>query len=408
MKRTENVKVSAVKEIMNYHRLGKLDRMLRVGGICTGVLLASGSIGLAQESTDIVDGAELAERYPFAAGGQIFFSGGGSLPPYWQVEEEPSPLPLESSSGAWKVELLTIQHTYAANFDIDLAPATLADGDNFEDDTKSENGEQTLEEIFLEGGSFRDYEVTEFTEDLQELIHTPNWPKPVSPGGAPSIATDGYFKNEDHAYLIDNVNREKFEAPDPNDSNKIMVTCNIGAQLLTGRPSPANIVQAGQSLPTNTLPDELVVARNGNYSLVTGPLASFWGAEPVLADPYSQWVVENFGGVDVPFTGPEEDFDKDLVSNQDEWVIGSNPTMRDADFLNLRFGAEQASVILQWRGVPGRRYTIRYSADLAPDSWVTIDTVSYEQEGMSFNTGFPGPGVDNAAPTTYFQLRIDQ
>lgn len=331
---------------------------------CT--LVACATLATAQASTPdspIVEGTETA-----FAPIPMFFTSGGSIPPGLTVPVN-FPNFTRTINGLPLVPLITIQQAYSANCDLDLAPrvvggATLFAGDAF--DPGNQDG------------------LWFFGDELANLRTDP------------LLATMTSFKEEDHNY---GGEAEKYDPPtDP----CVVMTCNVGPQMLTGWPHPDSIAPVGDPLP-HVATAATVVAGNGTgVYLVTGPLASFW--KQGEKTPYEAWA-DRYGlaGDD---RLPASDPDGDHATNLEEFEAGTDPTSPSSvpQSLVLALARDATTIQFSWTAQAGRTYDVlradRVDAPLA--GWTVVVTIAGKADGETATyRGDPPPG----SSTTFYRVR---
>jgi hypothetical protein len=86
------------------------------------------------------------------------------------------------------------------------------------------------------------------------------------------------------------------------------------------------------------------------------------------------WLVYYFGSTNAPNGGPNDDWDRDGVSNLREYLAGTNPT-NAASRLDVTSCCKAGTgVTLSWQSVAGKSYGIQYSTNLASGAagWTDI------------------------------------
>lgn len=239
----------------------------------------------------------LCDQFPVATNkdGRVLFrmsaafTGGGWLPEGFVVKDPPDGV--QEANGAWRADLISIQHAYSASFDLDLAPkvnpiTALFDSDTF-DNPPFLGGERRLTDDLasrLAGARLEDFNYT---------VSEPDWPLGYKFG---FDRPDAYFHGPGETPRTYYVDPSLFDGrPEPTEAEvaqlaslrRFVMTCNVGPNLLTGLPHPDNVVAVGQELPADA-PESTVVASNGgNVRMITGPLAVFWNT--ITAPPSLSW-----------------------------------------------------------------------------------------------------------------------
>jgi hypothetical protein len=101
------------------------------------------------------------------------------------------------------------------------------------------------------------------------------------------------------------------------------------------------------------------------------------------------------------------DMDGDGLSNEQEYLCGTDPTRSDSGLLFERIGPVGTSqLILEWPVAPGRSYQVRSSSDLylPCDQWPWVDgpwTASASQSNMQWTHSAPG-----AFSNRYYRLQL--
>ena len=188
---------------------------------------------------------------------QIFASGGGALPENLLAQLDG---PTDPSAPAALATLLTVQHTYCASFDIDLAPKATPGASFYSDGFDPLN---TLVNPANREGNFRD-------EDYNYQVGNG-----TGPGQWSSAADCGYAVADD----IFNPHPRLGQTGDC-AAPRFMMLCNIGPLIL---PTTADEVYAITPAPIyGSTPDPLAtsdasgLSGNRALKLITGPLATFW------------------------------------------------------------------------------------------------------------------------------------
>lgn len=105
------------------------------------------------------------------------------------------------------------------------------------------------------------------------------------------------------------------------------------------------------------------------------------------------------------------DYDADGVTDEDEWLAGTDP-MNQASFLRIEeMTVDGADVTLEWTGVPGRDYVVEESFDLA--GWHPVPGLGPVRMDLSVAPGSPAytPLLSATAPKAgsgrqFFRLRV--
>lgn len=219
----------------------------------------------------------------------MFFTSGGSLPPNW-TGSQPDTFP--GDNGAFKAELITVQHAYAASFDIDLAPKIPAgirpnySADSFDGPQWFLDVDHPLRGVQEDVNNTNGFRVEDHN---YEIAGKEDWPLGYDFGFDKTGSE--YFHQSTEAPIFPELNYDPVDyndRPQPSAQSqaefaalsRFKMTCNVGPQMLTGWPASDNIVQVNSGDVPGQVPEEMVVAQNRfGLRLVTGPLAAFWNEE---------------------------------------------------------------------------------------------------------------------------------
>jgi hypothetical protein len=232
-------------------------RMKLLISLSTVALLATNAAALTQEELDQLNNVFPKNEF-FSL--QAYSTSGGTLP----SSSTPTTSGFSDLPGQpARAHLITVQHTYAASFDIDLAPYTTPDDRLFAADG--------FDEAFFGWAGFRlhrEFNLGNWTEGFRgedfNYFDIGKWDYAFDagydvllPNGGSGDSLDDLFHPTDP---IRTANQEIIRKI--NETLRFRMTCNIGPQLLTVGP-------ALEGIP---------VAQNSNFALITGPLALDWGA----------------------------------------------------------------------------------------------------------------------------------
>ncbi|HNQ87903.1 MAG TPA: hypothetical protein PKM73_04640 [Verrucomicrobiota bacterium] len=337
-----------------------IPRILLLCVACTTIAVAR----ISASDPDIVEGTE-----SWFAPIPIFFTAAGSIPPDLVVPVEFVSLQPREINGSPLVPLITIQHAYSANCDLDLAPRIPGGSTTFAADAFDPG--QGVGEIWFFGG---------------ELRNTRN--DPLLEGDMNA------FKEEDHNYT------GVPDGYDPPSGPCVVLTCNVGARMLTGWPNPDNIASAGDPLPPAAAETMVVASNAASLCLVTGPLAMFW--KEGQKSPYEAWL-DHYG-----LTGddrlPTNDPDGDNATNQEEFDAGTDPTSFSDFPQPLQLASVtgiDGSIQFSWVTRAGRTYEVLHAnrVDAPSAGWTVVSTISGMGNGETATyQGVPPAGT---APAFY-------
>lgn len=91
-------------------------------------------------------------------------------------------------------------------------------------------------------------------------------------------------------------------------------------------------------------------------------------------DPYNAWAVAYFGSVAAAQAARNADPDGDRLTNEQEFLAGSDPTngssaLRLSDFSRAQNGT---SFSLTWQSVSGKTYQVETSVSLTGGQWTSL------------------------------------
>lgn len=196
---------------------------------------------------------------------QVFFTGGGSVPPDLII-----PPPAEPNQPPLKANLLTVQHAYAASFDLDLAPHAQPETSFFDDHFDPNN------EFTGANGHSANRQKGFKDEDHNYQVAQGDQLGQWSLAGECGYAVDDDFF---HPHPKRGATGECKELP------RYRIACNIGPQLLPNTPAEVFAVpEIGPPDPTPRPPQPGFgtgfgasgLAQNRSFRLVTGPLAALY------------------------------------------------------------------------------------------------------------------------------------
>jgi hypothetical protein len=84
------------------------------------------------------------------------------------------------------------------------------------------------------------------------------------------------------------------------------------------------------------------------------------------------WEVLYFGAIDAPGAGPENDPDRDGLSNRQEYRAGTNPLDPHSCLLFTSVRVQGGNVRLEFTTVAGRQYRVERTENLSGNSWSTV------------------------------------
>lgn len=306
-------------------------------------LLASMGFGLTlagadfDPTKDIVEGTE-----SYFSPIPIFFTAGGSIPPKLVVPLEIPDWPNLEDGGIPRVPLITVQHAYCANGDIDLAPFIPGGQQNSFD---SDSFDPARDGNYFFGLPLENLRNKVLFEDMRA------------------------FHAEDHDYDGDQV----YTPPGP---GYVRMTCNVGARMLTGAlPDPSSVSAVGEPAPTGDSGPTVVATNGKGIFLVTGPLATFWKEAHELT--YEEWIARY--GVTGSDAAREKDVDGDGSTNYEEFLSDTDPTDPSVTPQPLRlvdFQVVGDRAKFSWDGKPGTAYEVLMSKrlDEPQDAWTIVET----------------------------------
>lgn len=347
-------------------------QLLRVAGLSALVLVLQGSAARAQSPLPVVDPSPPAD-YPFMTP-HVFFTGGGFIPPNFVPGSDPSAGRL--------VRLISVQHTYAASFDLDLQPLLPAtrpflqplrneeDADGFDiDDPNNLSDDGVFWGYDLNKEIAKKYGI--YLEDFNYFVPSRDvWSLAANPN---PFVQGTYLENDTETRPDDPEPRALYNATDLWKTNtptaalaalqRYKMTCNIGPQMLTGWPDPANVAAVGQPFSGVPGTNRVVVASNGlNLQLITGPLASFWG-----------------------------------ISN------GGPPPHVMAELLST------SQIRFSWLGSPGATYTLERTTRLNLDgvnTWTEVATFTAPAGGQDTQLNHT-EAINTLNRTVFFRLKVN-
>jgi predicted outer membrane repeat protein len=99
-------------------------------------------------------------------------------------------------------------------------------------------------------------------------------------------------------------------------------------------------------------------------------------------------------------TGPEEDPDRDGLSNHDEFLFGTDPTQSDRENTHLRFALDQGSLTVTGYGRMGRKYTLQTTENLVT-AWSDVSQFSGADREESHGE------AKGSATKKFFRVKVD-
>ncbi|MBI1842590.1 MAG: hypothetical protein HYR88_17260 [Verrucomicrobia bacterium] len=413
-------------------------------------LLALSTACLRGEDLPIVEDQHLFAKAYDGKGNVVlqmtaFLTAGGSVPKDYfdQVRDcKTCPtgyMPDINGTQIPKADLLSVQHAYAANFDIDLAPKIPSDReqiyerDDFDQTLVTEpNGNQHPDTWIGNGFRLENLPWNKTgglrVEDYDYSVEAGRWllQDPGAPAGGYDLATllgfdvgSQYKTPPDSAPMLQDAERNSSELksrPAPPDAvvdflrryERIMVTCNVGPQFLTGGlPDPNNVAVVGETLGSPTI-QQTIASNGGDIRMITGPLAAFWAAP--TTDCLGLWRARL--GPNVPFD-PDGDYDHDGATNAQECEAGTDPTDPKSVLRLVVAGAIEPSedpdthlpiawhVPLSWLGVSGKVYQLERTTDLK--NWDPVGDVFRASATATINAAFDNPDTINPA---FYRVRL--
>jgi hypothetical protein len=143
-------------------------------------------------------------------------------------------------------------------------------------------------------------------------------------------------------------------------NNRVIVPNDLAHSVLLTR------ISTNGNLRMPPLASTLIDTQSVNLvaSWITNALASF--------QTFAQWQLANFGSTNAPLTGATEDFDGDNSINQQEYLLGTNPTNAN-DYWSISATTSNSFAQIQFDQIRNRGFEVQVTTNLQPTIWNPLD-----------------------------------
>ena len=152
-------------------------------------------------------------------------------------------------------------------------------------------------------------------------------------------------------------------------------------------------------------------APSGGASLPVPGFSSFTRGRVIRVDlsiipptqSYESWAAENFGDPNAPQAQPGFDADGDGMSNEKEYMAGTDPNDPDSALrvLTLSFNEDHTRATMEWKSVTDKQYVIEFAADVT-GPWTELGTPVDGSESVT-STSFDLLTED---PNYFYRVRL--
>jgi len=122
----------------------------------------------------------------------------------------------------------------------------------------------------------------------------------------------------------------------------------------------------------------------------------------VLPTPFQQWQVTHFGSTNNPAAAPGFDADGDHMTNQQEFMAGTNPNDPNSLLRVVRVSRSGSDSVISFSTVTNKNYALEYRASFGTHGWTNL------LSNLSGNGGIVVVTNSGAAlPAAYYRVRLE-